>query len=346
MKTNITSLQRVLTSLGHSEPDRVPFFLLLSMHGAKELNMSIKEYFSLPDNVVEGQLRLREKFKDDCYYTFFYAGIEIEAMGGKVIFTNDGPPNVSTPIIKNIDDIAKLKHISIKESPHLNKVLETTRKLKKTIGDDAPIIGVVMSPFSLPIMQMGFSGYLDLLYDHPKEFNQLMTYNEKFCIDWGRAQIESGATAICYFDPFSSPTMIPKEVFLKTGFEIGKSTISGIAGPVAIHLASGITLPIADELSQIGAAVLGVSVNEDLAELKSKYKGKISLLGNLNAVEMRRWDKETAEREVQKAIKKAGPGGGFILSDNHGEIPYQVSDEVLIAISDAVHKYGHYPIEM
>jgi len=33
----MTSLERVLTTLGHNEPDRVPLFLLLTMHGAKEL---------------------------------------------------------------------------------------------------------------------------------------------------------------------------------------------------------------------------------------------------------------------------------------------------------------------
>lgn len=39
-----------------------------------------------------------------------------------------------------------------------------------------------------------------------------------------------------------------------------------------------------------------------------------------------------------------GNGGGFILSDNHGEIPWQVPDEVLMAISEAVHKWGRYPL--
>ncbi len=60
-QAEMTSLQRVLTTLGHREPDRVPFFLLVTMHGAKELGLSIKEYFSKAENVVEGQLRLLEE---------------------------------------------------------------------------------------------------------------------------------------------------------------------------------------------------------------------------------------------------------------------------------------------
>jgi uroporphyrinogen decarboxylase len=67
-------------------------------------------------------------------------------------------------------------------------------------------------------------------------------------------------------------------------------------------------------------------------------------MGNLNGIEMRRWSVEQAENHVKDLIAKAGAGGGFILSDNHGEIPFQVPDEVLMAISDSVHRWGKYPL--
>jgi uroporphyrinogen decarboxylase len=70
----------------------------------------------------------------------------------------------------------------------------------------------------------------------------------------------------------------------------------------------------------------------------------MSLLGNLNGVEMRRWTPEQAEAQVKAAIAAAGHGGGFILSDNHGEIPYQVPEDTLLAISEAVHRWGTYPL--
>jgi uroporphyrinogen decarboxylase len=68
-------------------------------------------------------------------------------------------------------------------------------------------------------------------------------------------------------------------------------------------------------------------------------------LGNLNGIEMRRWTEQQAEEEVKKAIARGAPGGGFILADNHGEIPFQVPDEVLLAISEAVHTWGAYPLK-
>lgn len=344
-KTPMTSLDRVLTSLGHQEPDRVPLFLLLTMHGAKELGLSIKEYFSKADNVVEGQLRLREKYRDDGIYTFFYAPIEVEAWGAEVIYSDDGPPNSGQPFIRQPTDITSLEVPNVRQTPCLTKVLTATELLKAKVQDTVPIIGVVMSPFSLPVMQMGFDKYIELIYEQPDLFAQLMKLNEEFCVQWANAQLAAGATAICYFDPVASPTIVPRELYLKTGFEVAKRTISRIEGPTATHMASGRALPIVDDLAQTGTAVVGVSTTEDLTELKSACQGKLSLLGNLNGIEMARWTPEQAQAMVKKAIAKAGPGGGLILSDNHGEIPFQVPDDVLLAISDAVHKWGRYPLE-
>lgn len=343
-ENNNTSLQRVLTTLNHQEPDQVPLFLLLTMHGAKELDVSIPEYFSKAENIVKGQLLMREKFKNDCLYNIFHAAIEIEAMGGEVIFRSDGPANSGTPIIKKTEDIKNLEMPIVSENPCLQKVLDATAGLKDQI-DDAPIIGAVMSPFSLPVIQMGFENYFNLIYEQPKLFNHLMELNESFCVEWSNAQLEAGATAVGYFDPVSSTTIIPRELYLKTGFPVAKRTIAKIKGPTATHMASGRCLSIVDDIAQTGTLALGFSVLEDIAEMKKACKNKLALLGNLNGIEMCRWTPKIAESKVKELIAKAGLGGGFILSDNHGEIPWQVPEKILLSISEAVHKWGQYPLD-
>jgi len=341
----MSSLNRVLTTLGQEEPDRVPFFLLTTLHGAKELGLTIKKYFSKAENVVEGQLQLREKYHHDCYYTFFYAPLEIEAWGGEVIFCEDGPPNTGKPFISNFLQIKELTPPSIYNTPCLQKVLQATEMLKTKVGDDAPIIGVVMSPFSLPVMQMGFEKYFDLMIEQPELFGQLMKINEEFCVSWANAQLSAGATAICYFDPISSATIITREMYLNTGFKVAERVIQQIQGPTATHLASGRCIPIIDDLVETGTYIVGTSALESLTEVKAKCKKRLTVLGNLNGIEMRRWTPEQAELKVKNAIRQAGSGGGFILSDNHGEIPWQVPDEVLMAISKAVYKWGKYPLD-
>ena len=79
-------------------------------------------------------------------------------------------------------------------------------------------------------------------------------------------------------------------------------------------------------------------------QLKQAFRKKLTILGNLNGIEMRRWTTEQTSAIVKGVIEKAAPGGGFILSDNHGEIPFQVPDEVLLTISETLLEYGRYPI--
>jgi len=315
------------------------------MHGAKELGLSIREYFSRAENVVEGQLRMWTKYHHDCIYGFFYAPIEVEAWGGEVIYSDDGPPNSGRPFVRRAEDIKSLEMPKVKETACLVKVLKAIEMLKTKVGNDAPIIGVVMSPFSLPVMQMGFDKYIELMYEQPKLFDRLMKVNEEFCVEWANAQLEAGATAICYFDPVSSTTILPREIYLKTGFEVAKQTLARINGPTATHMASGRCLPIIDDIAQTGTAIVGTSVLEGLSKVKSACKGNLTVLGNLNGIEMRHWTPEQVESAVKDAIAKAGPGGGFILADNHGEIPWQVPEEVLMNISETARKWGQYPLD-
>ena len=341
-----SSLQRVLTALSQKEPDRVPLLLLFSFYGAKELGISIPDFFSNPDNMVEAQIKLQKKFKNDCLYGFSYASLELEAFGGGTRFSEAGPPNADMPIIEKFSQITTLKAPVVSETQCLHNVLKAISLMKNEVGDSIPIIGVEMSPFSLPVMQLGFDKYFDLMHFHKELFDTLMEVNEQFCVDWANAQLQAGATAICYFDPVSSSTNIPPHLYRATGFEIAKRTIAKINGATATHLASGRCLPIVNDLAQTGTAIVGVSSLEDIGEVKNECKGRLSVLGNLNGVEMCRWTEEQATNEVQKIIQKAAKNGGLLLGDNHGEIPYQVDEKILYAISNAVEKFGHYPIKM
>jgi len=124
LNKEMNSFDRVMSSLSFKEPDRVPLFLFLSTYGAKEMQVSVKEYFSKWENIVKMQLKMKKKYNNDLVFTFFYAALETEAMGGEVIFFPEGPPNSGEPILKSNRDIENFEIPNVKKNIHLNKVLK------------------------------------------------------------------------------------------------------------------------------------------------------------------------------------------------------------------------------
>jgi uroporphyrinogen decarboxylase len=340
-----SSLERVLTTLSQREPDRVPLFLLLTTHGARALGLSIREYFAQPENVVEGQLRMLAEYGHDCIYSFQFAAREIEAWGGETIYADDGPPNAGAPPLQSLNKLATVEAPAVADSPSLQVVLESIRQLAARAEGRVPLVGVVLSPFSLPVLQMGMDRYIELLHESPRRLSRLFDANVEFCVEWANAQLVAGVTAICYFDPFASPTILSPRLYRQFGHPLAVRAIRAINGPTAMHLASGRSLPVVDDLASTGALILGVSGEESLAELKRASARRLTIVGNLNALEMRRWSDAEIESAVRAAIRSGGPGGGFILADNHGEIPFQVPESTLRAVAAAVRKWGRYPLD-
>ena len=344
MTAPMTSMDRVMTALGHGEPDRVPVFLLVTMHGARELGLTIREYFSRPGNVVEGQLRMRSRYGHDCLYAITYAAAEYEAFGGAALFSDDGPPNSGAPVIRRREDIFALEPPEIAADRGLQAGLEIVRGLAEAARGEVPVIGSAVSPFSIPVMLMGYEAYLDLLHDDAEGFERLMAVTTRFAVSWANAQFAAGATACGYFDPLSATDQIEESLWRRTGLPVAQRTLAQFAGPGALHLASGRALGRLDSYATIGAAALGVSRFDDLAELKRRCAGRLSLMGNLDGIRLARWTPAEVEDEVRRCVAAAAPGGGYVLADHHGEIPFQVPEETLHALMDAARRWGTYPI--
>lgn len=346
MREAMTSMQRVEAVMSGREPDRVPVFLPLTMHGASEVGLPLGQYYSSARAVAEGQLRLRAKYSDDAVYTFFYAGIEYQAFGGEVEFYDDGPPNAISPLINRVSYIRDLRVPRVSESLPLARVLAATEELSHRLAGTAPIVGVVMSPYSLPVLQLGFAEYLAALHEEPEVVAQLIAINEEFTIEWANAQLTAGATAIAYFDPMSSSEVVSRQIRSRIGVPTMRRTMGEIKGPCIAILASASVHDVLPDLMRTPAVMVGVGADDDLGALKAEVGGRAAIMGNLNSIRMRKWTPMQAREQVAAALAAAGPGGGFLLSDCHGEIPSQVPGEVLSEIVTAVAELGRYPIRL
>ena len=337
-----TSMDRVLAALGHTAPDRTPVLLTVTMHGARLLGTTIEDYFSRAENVVEGQLRLRERLGHDCLLPFFNSAVEAEAYGCDTIYSLDGPANAGRPILRGAADIEALDRPGV-DHPRLTEQLRATRGLARAARGEVPVLGAVISGFSIPIMLMGFERYLTLMHEEPDAHRRLLEITGDFALAWGRAQLEAGATALAYFDPLAGVDMVTESLFVDLGLPLATRFVEEVGGPVAYHLASARTGERLELLSGTGAVAVSLSHRESLVDARRAAAGRVAVLGNLNGVAMARWSPTQAAEAAEQAIVAAGTGGGFLLADNHGEIPYQVPLDVLRAVVDAAKRTGSHP---
>lgn len=338
----MNSFDRLSKALSFEEPDRVPLMLPLTIYGAKMLDMPIQKYLNNPESVVKAQIHMQRTFNNDCVIGYTSAAAEFAAFGGEIRYFQDGPPNSGEPIIKTVESIERLEVPKITEIPELMNILESTRLLKRHFGNSVPILGVLISPFSLPIMQMGFEKYLELVFTRPDLLKKLLRINEAFAIDWGKAQLEAGASGINYIDPMASPTILDHKTYASYGFEIAQRVIRELNALVGMNFASGLSGSIVESIVQTGANLMSFSYKDDPAAMKKIAEKRIGLIGNLNSVDLCNWDESRIRAEVSHLVDVAAPGGGFILSDHHGEIPWQVSEDQLHMLSQAVLDLGRY----
>lgn len=345
MNTQLSSMERVLTTMSMKEPDRVPLFLMATHRCAKFFDLSIKNYFSNPENVAKGQLVLMREYNNDCLNPFYSAAHEVAAFGMEVIYSEDGPPNAGEPIIKNYEDILKLELPDVKQSKPLKDSLRAIDLLKSQVGNTIPISGAVISPFTLPILQMGFGKYIELLYERPDLLKQLLKINTEFCTQWANLQLSAGATFISIIDSMAVSSVTPKPMYMQLGYPSFQKSVSEIRSAVAIATSSASTASITEEILSAGIKAILVSHEDDLTEIKKQVNGRATLLGNLNGIQMCNWSRSDAEISVKTAINSAAEGGGFVLCDSLGDLPYQVSEATLRTIAEAVNEYGTYSLK-
>lgn len=340
----MTAAARLGTCLSHREADRVPFILPATMHPARLLGLPLSEYLVRPEAVVEGQLLFRERTGHDALVAFLHAAGEVEPFGGQVVLHDDGPPNAGPAPLRGPADVERLAVPDPLSSPSLCRTLDVARGLAAAAKGEVLVVSGAVAPFSLPVAQLGFAGWLDLLRTAPALARHLLEVNAAFVSRWIRLQHEAGVALVVLFDPLASPQMVPLETWMDVGLPALRAAMAGAVGAVGLSTASAPCLRTLPAFLGAGAAVVAASGAESLAVHKAMCRGRATVVGNLDGIAMRRWTPADVEREVRLALAAGGPGGGFVLFEHHGEIPYPVPMEVLEGIGEAVRRLGRYPL--
>ena len=255
----------------------------------------------------------------------------------------DGRTFVGEGLIKSEDDLSMI------DLPDPNSD-ELYREAEEFIAEkeDYATCFVTRIGFFQVVLSLGIENFSLALYDNLPMIEKMLD----MYFDW----MSVVAERICQigFDIFwttddfayKSGLMFSPKVFEEILAPRYKRVIEKVTIPWILH-SDGNIRDVLDLFIELG--VSGIHPIEkgamDILEVKKKYGNKVCLLGNVDLNILGMGTPEETENEVKELIRHIAPGGGYILTSGNSLASY-LKPECVLAMSEAVKKYGSYPISV
>ena len=341
----ITGMDRLLAAVNGETSDRIPVFCNLLDQGARELGLTLPEYYADGERVAEAQLRMRERYGYDNVWNLFYVGKEAELLGcRKVVFAEDGPPNVEHFVIQSPEDIQRLEiPKDIESHPAFAESVKCMRLLRAEVGGRYPICVYLSSSLTLPAMLMGMEKWLELLLLGPVELRDELLAK---CSELFRKLIATyrrlGADVLLYSQPFGSPDILPLKWIDKLTLPwMERDLAEGGVGGVVYYCGSSQLNPVIERIIQrFGIGTYYLSPWDDVAEGKRIVAGRALTCGVINDIRLIDWSEAEVRAEVKRIIQAGMPGGRFLFGTL--VMPLAIPERNIRALLEAAYEYGSW----
>ncbi len=335
----MTGKELLLRALAGEQTPRPAWLPYVGVHGASLVGRTAEEYLKSANLIVAGLSKAKERYQPDGLPIVFDLQMEAEVLGCELKWAEKTPPSVvSHPMSLMEGDgksLADLPEFSV-EKGRFPIALEALDQVKKQMGDEIALYGLLTGPFTLTLHLMGNDVFMNM-YDTPESVLAVMDFCADVACQVADAYIEHGADVIAVVDPMTS--QISPEHF--TEF------VTPAANKVFDHIRSkgskGSMFVCGDATRNLEVMTAthcdNVAIDEQIPLDKIRdlalpaYK---SFGGNLKLTTvLMMGDENDAKRNAIACMDAAGEKG-FILAPGC-DLPYDVNPENLVAVAQMVH---------
>lgn len=341
----ITGMDRLKAALEGKPSDRIPVFCNLIDQGARELGLSLRDYYAQGQNVAEAQVRMHEKYGHDNVWSLFYAGKEAELFGcRKIMYAEDGPPNVEEYVINTWDDVAQLEvPKDLASHPAFAEEAECLTLLRRAVGGKCPICAYVTSTMTLPALLMGLEKWMELLLLGPATVrDELLAKCHDFFVKEMAAYRNAGADVLVYSNPFGSTDTVPWKRFAEHSLPWIEKDISAVGTQGIVYYCgmSRLGNVVGTILDRTGIGVYYLSPMDDIAEGKRIIANRGLTCGVINDIKLIEWTQEEIRTEVKRIMDAGKPGGRFLFGT--GVMPLAISEANIRTMLEFAFEYGSW----
>lgn len=340
----MNSRERVLAALRREEPDRVPYCEeYVSRPFAERLmgwGSPLSESVDLEGNeyTIEEAKALARRLKLDNITFLLRAPVFAEKSPGQ-----DGILYYGHGLIRSAADLDQVRL----PDPLDDRLYRAAEEFAAQKDEFSAWFNTRIGIFST-MLSLGLEGFSLALYDDLPLIERLLD----MYTDW----IEAVAERACQlgFDvfvstddfafktaPFFSPAVFRELVLPRYRRVAAKITL-----PWLLH-SDGNIMPFLDDLLSVGIA--GAHPMEpgamDIRAVKRDYGDRLCVVGNVDLNLLSLGTPAAVTDEVRELIRDVAPGGGYILSSGNSLTGYCLAENV-VAMSEAVQRYGRYPIAL
>ncbi len=317
--------QRMLSACLGQPTDRPPVWLMrqagryLPEYRDIRAGTSFLERSSDPELAAEISLQPHRRFAMDGVVVF--SDILIPLIDAGVELRFDPGPLVSNPI-RSESDLKRLEG-SIESS--MRPTCDAIRMLKRTLGDDAAVIGFAGAPWTLAAYALEERLSRDVLtlgslsYNSPGLVERLLEKLAAVTAETLQLQIDAGADVLQIFDTWAG--LLDASRFRRFAGRAIESVLARLPAdrPPVILFARGAS-HLESELASLGAEVVSLDWRTPLQQAAQSLGARVSLQGNLDPAHLHAPEDEI-ERAVHAMIDRGRAARGHIVNLGHGIQP-------------------------
>lgn len=345
----MNSMERIIATMKHEEPDRVPVYPILSGVARKLVNASYKDWATNADIFSDSMIKAKQEFGLDCIVTLIDLSVECDAWGQELIYEENeaAHPNYNKCVIQDIDDYENIKKVDYRNSKRMMMHIDACKKIVEKANGEYPIIAFVFGPLgTLSMLRNQQDLYMDLYddIDAVKEATRNITETLK---DYCKALMATGINGIMFDTLFSSGSIMSKDMWKEVEGPCVRdlaNTVRESGGLVMIHnCGKKVYFDVQIEEMKPDAISFLYPPDDcvDFKDCKKKYGDSVTLIGCVAPTSVVFASDEEWDMECKKSIDDMSKDGGFILSTGC-EYPANASFDRAVKMVEIANTYGVY----
>ena len=312
-------------------------FRPILMHFAARFNQKTYGEFASDYRVlVESNIRAMEYFDADLVGLISDPYRETSAFGAKVSFPDEAVPKCEEIIIKNLDDVIRLKNPDLYQAERTRDRIEGAKYFAELLKGDVPVIGWIEGPLAEACDLAGVGEMLMQMMMDPEFSNILMDKCVVTAKEFARLQILEGCEIIGMGDAICSQIDLGTyDTFVKSRHIEIINYIHECGGKVKLHICGDIT-HLLPSLKDLGMDILDLDWQVDMDQAFDILGPDVIRCGNIDPVLIQNSSSEQVESMTDEIIKNE-KGRKHIISAGC-EITVNTPVENLMAIRKSSNK--------